>query len=252
VVDRAASQRRVRAIFEELPGADRQQQDALKAELAEIHTPLILHIARRFADRGEPFDDLVQVGMLAFVRAVDRFEPGRDIEFSTYLTPTVMGEIKRHFRDHGWTVKVPRRAQELHALISRATQEFLQTHGRNPSVRELTEVLDLTEAEVLTGLEAQHAYSALPIDVPVSGDAPTIADRLPDGSDPYDQVEWHAVLAGLIGELPVREQRILKMRFNDEMTQAQIAAELGVSQMHVSRLLARALAYLRTSLSPPA
>jgi RNA polymerase sigma-B factor len=213
-----------------------------------MHLPLVEYLARRFAGRGEPLDDLVQVGTLGLIKAVDRFDLDREVEFSTYATPTVVGEIKRHFRDKGWTIRVPRRLQELRAAISAATADLTQDLGRSPTVRELAARLRVDEEEVLDGLESANAYAAMSLDTSSSEDVPSVADTLGVEDEALTGVENRESLKPLLDTLPDREKRLLALRFFQNMTQSQIATELGISQMHVSRLLSRTLATLRESL----
>jgi RNA polymerase sigma-B factor len=238
------------AQFTELPEDDPKRQ-RVRDQLVEMHLPLVEYLARRFAGRGEPLDDLVQVGTIGLIKAVDRFDTERGVEFSTYATPTVVGEIKRHFRDKGWTVRVPRRLQELRASLSSATAQLTQDLGRSPTVAELARHLGVNEEEVLEGLESANAYSTVSLDAPDSGDedAPAVADSLGIIDDALEGVEYRESLKPLLEKLPAREKRILLLRFFGNMTQSQIAAELGISQMHVSRLLARTLAQLRDGLT---
>jgi RNA polymerase sigma-B factor len=221
----------------------------LRNRLVRMHLPLVEHLARRFRNRGEPLDDLTQVATIGLIKSVDRFDPERGVEFSTYATPTVVGEIKRHFRDKGWAVRVPRRLQELRLSLTTATAELSQLHGRSPTVHELAEKLGISEEEVLEGLESANAYSTLSLDVPDTDDeSPAVADTLGSEDEALEGVEYRESLKPLLEDLPPREKRILLLRFFGNMTQSQIAQEVGISQMHVSRLLARTLAQLREKL----
>ncbi|WP_338672880.1 SigB/SigF/SigG family RNA polymerase sigma factor [Streptomyces sp. SCSIO 30461] len=221
----------------------------LRNQLVRMHLPLVEHLARRFRNRGEPLDDLTQVATIGLIKSVDRFDPERGVEFSTYATPTVVGEIKRHFRDKGWAVRVPRRLQELRLSLTTATAELSQQHGRSPTVHELAERLGISEEEVLEGLESANAYSTLSLDVPDTDDeSPAVADTLGAEDEALEGVEYRESLKPLLEDLPPREKRILLLRFFGNMTQSQIAQEVGISQMHVSRLLARTLAQLREKL----
>ncbi|WP_437071880.1 SigB/SigF/SigG family RNA polymerase sigma factor [Streptomyces sp. enrichment culture] len=221
----------------------------LRNRLVRMHLPLVEHLARRFRNRGEPLDDLTQVATIGLIKSVDRFDPDRGVEFSTYATPTVVGEIKRHFRDKGWAVRVPRRLQELRLSLTTATAELSQLHGRSPTVHELAEKLAISEEEVLEGLESANAYSTLSLDVPDTDDeSPAVADTLGAEDEALEGVEYRESLKPLLEDLPPREKRILLLRFFGNMTQSQIAQEVGISQMHVSRLLARTLAQLREKL----
>ncbi|MCC9306854.1 SigB/SigF/SigG family RNA polymerase sigma factor, partial [Kitasatospora sp. RB6PN24] len=221
----------------------------LRNQLVRMHIPLVEHLARRFRNRGEPLDDLTQVATIGLIKSVDRFDHERGVEFSTYATPTIVGEIKRHFRDKGWAVRVPRRLQELRLSLTTATSELSQRHGRSPTVHELAEHLGISEEDVLEGLESANAYSTLSLDVPDSDDeSPAVADTLGATDEALEGVEYRESLKPLLAQLPQREQKILVLRFFRNMTQSQIAAEVGISQMHVSRLLARTLAQLRDKL----
>lgn len=240
-----------RALFVELRGLrDGSPEYAeLRNRLVRMHLPLVEHLARRFRNRGEPLDDLTQVATIGLIKSVDRFDPDRGVEFSTYATPTVVGEIKRHFRDKGWAVRVPRRLQELRLALTTATAELSQQHGRSPTVHELAEKLAISEEEVLEGLESANAYSTLSLDVPDTDDeSPAVADTLGAEDEALEGVEYRESLKPLLEDLPPREKRILLLRFFGNMTQSQIAQEVGISQMHVSRLLARTLAQLREKL----
>ncbi|MFD7287994.1 RNA polymerase sigma factor SigF [Streptomyces sp. NPDC059863] len=240
-----------RAMFIELrklPDGSPEKAD-LRNQLVRMHLPLVEHLARRFRNRGEPLDDLTQVATIGLIKSVDRFDPERGVEFSTYATPTVVGEIKRHFRDKGWAVRVPRRLQELRLALTTATAELSQQHGRSPTVHELAERLGISEEEVLEGLESANAYSTLSLDVPDTDDeSPAVADTLGAEDEALEGVEYRESLKPLLEGLPPREKRILLLRFFGNMTQSQIAQEVGISQMHVSRLLARTLAQLRERL----
>ncbi|MBT2527608.1 RNA polymerase sigma factor SigF [Streptomyces sp. ISL-99] len=240
-----------RALFIELrklPDGSPEKAE-LRNRLVRMHLPLVEHLARRFRNRGEPLDDLTQVATIGLIKSVDRFDPERGVEFSTYATPTVVGEIKRHFRDKGWAVRVPRRLQELRLSLTTATAELSQQHGRSPTVHELAERLGISEEEVLEGLESANAYSTLSLDVPDTDDeSPAVADTLGSEDEALEGVEYRESLKPLLEDLPPREKRILLLRFFGNMTQSQIAQEVGISQMHVSRLLARTLAQLREKL----
>ncbi|GGU42918.1 RNA polymerase sigma factor [Streptomyces albospinus] len=240
-----------RAMFYELrklPEGSPERAE-LRNTLVRMHLPLVEHLARRFRNRGEPLDDLTQVATIGLIKSVDRFDPERGVEFSTYATPTVVGEIKRHFRDKGWAVRVPRRLQELRLSLTTATAELSQRHGRAPTVHELAEHLGISEEEVLEGLESANAYSTLSLDVPDTDDeSPAVADTLGAEDEALEGVEYRESLKPLLEDLPPREKKILLLRFFGNMTQSQIAQEVGISQMHVSRLLARTLAQLRDKL----
>ena len=243
---------RARALFVRLVelSEDDPERVEVRDQLVRMHLPLVEYLARRFRNRGEPLDDLVQVATIGLIKSVDRFDPDRGVEFSTYATPTIVGEIKRHFRDKGWAIRVPRRLQELKLSLTKATSELSQTLGRSPTVSEIARHLEMSEEEVLEGLESANAYSAVSLDAPDSGDdeAPAVADTLGVQDESLEGVEYRESLKPLLEKLPPREKRILLLRFFGNMTQSQIANELGISQMHVSRLLARTLAQLRRGL----
>ncbi len=220
--------------------------------LVRLHLPLVEHCARRFMNRGEPADDLVQVGTIGLIKSVDRFDTDRGVEFSTYATPTIIGEIKRYFRDKGWAIRVPRRLQELRMSISGITGELSQQLGRSPTPREIAERLGVSVEDVLEGIESANAYSTLSLDAGENDDEGSGASMLETmgvDDEGLAHVELRESIKPLIEKLPAREKKILLLRFFGGMTQSQIAAEIGVSQMHVSRLLNRTLEQLRTSLS---
>ncbi len=236
-------------VLAELP-ADSVERQQLRDSLVRMHLPLVEHLARRFRNRGEPLDDLIQVATIGLIKSVDRFDPERGVEFSTYATPTIVGEIKRHFRDRGWAIRVPRRLQELKLSLSAAAGELSQRNGRSPTVKELAGYLELTEEEIIEGLESANAYSAVSLSAPEGGDedAQSVADTLGSEDESLEGVEYRESLKPLLEQLPPREKKILLLRFFGNMTQSQIAQEIGISQMHVSRLLARTLSQLREGL----
>jgi RNA polymerase sigma-B factor len=232
------------------PDCSEAERAEVREELVHLHLPLVEHFARRFLNRGEPYDDLVQVGTIGLIKAVDRFDVGRGVEFSTYATPTIVGEIKRHFRDRGWAIRVPRRLQELRLSITTATAELTQELGRSPTVSELARTIGVSQEEVLEGLESANAYSTLSLDAPDSSEdsALSMIDVIGEDDEALAHVENRETIKPLLEALDPREKHILTLRFFRGMTQSQIAAEIGISQMHVSRLLARTLERLRQSL----
>jgi RNA polymerase sigma-B factor len=241
------------ALFEELrahPAGDPRHLTARDC-LVELHLPLVEHLARRFRNRGEAYDDLVQVGTIGLIKSVDRFDIERGVEFSTYATPTIVGEIKRHFRDKGWSIRVPRRLQELRLALAAATADLTQELGRSPTVAELAMRIEVSEEEILEGIESANAYSTLSLDAPDSreSDGPSMVDAIGADDDALIGVEDRESLKPLVAKLAPREKKILLLRFFRGMTQSQIAAEVGVSQMHVSRILTRTLEQLRQGLS---
>ena len=248
--DMSEMRQRSARLFVRLAAAEEGERSPLRDELVALHLPLVEHFARRFLNRGEPYDDLVQVGTIGLIKAVDRFDLERGVEFSTYATPTIVGEIKRHFRDRGWAIRVPRRLQELRLSITGATAELTQSLGRSPTVAELARAVGVSDEEILEGLESANAYATLSLDAPESSDDGTLTmiDGLGSDDEALAHVENRETIKPLLEALDPREKHILTLRFFRGMTQSQIAAEIGISQMHVSRLLARTLAQLRQSL----
>jgi RNA polymerase sigma-B factor len=248
-----ATRRRSLELFGELrdAGGSEASRTAARDGLLALHMPLVEHCARRFRNRGEPFEDLVQVGSIGLIKAVDRFDTERGVEFSTYATPTIIGEIKRHFRDKGWAIRVPRRLQELRMQITAATAELNQSLGRSPTPREIAESIGCSVEEIVEGLESSNAYATLSLDAgndDSEDGGPSMLDAIGVEDEALERIEVRESVKPLLEGLPEREKRILLLRFFKNMTQSQIAEEIGVSQMHVSRLLTRTLAQLRASL----
>jgi len=221
------------------------ERRALRDELVHRHLPLAEHLAARFLGRGEPHDDLVQVATIGLLKAVDRFDPERGVPFGAYAVPTMLGEIKRHFRDRGWAMRVPRRWQEAGRSLADARETLTHELGRAPTVAELAARTGREPDEVVEVLESANAYTTLPLD---TGSPTSPVASLGSVDDRLLNVENREALRPLLAALAPRERRILALRFVRGMSQAQIAAEVGISQMHVSRLLARTLAELRQSL----
>lgn len=223
---------------------------AVRDELVTLHLPLVEHCARRFRNRGEPYEDLLQVGTIGLLKSIDRFDAARGVEFSTYATPTIIGEIKRHFRDKGWAIRVPRRLQELRLQITATTADLTQRLGRSPTPRELSEAIGCTIEEIVEGLESGNAYSTLSLDAGDDSEdgAATMLDAIGVDDLSLEGVEMRESLKPLLDALDQREKKILLLRFFRNMTQSQIAEEVGISQMHVSRLLTRTLEQLRAGL----
>jgi RNA polymerase sigma-B factor len=220
-------------------------------KIVERCLPLADHIARRFEGRGEPRDDLVQVARVGLVNAVVRFDVETGSDFVSFAVPTIMGEVRRHFRDNSWSVKVPRRLKELHLRLGAATAELSQRLGRAPTATELAVELDMERDEVVEGLVAGSSYNTLSIDTgggSEDDDARAIADTLGDVDAGLDRIEDREALRPLLEALPERERMVLVLRFFESMTQTQIAERVGISQMHVSRLLAKSLTRLRDQL----
>lgn len=219
----------------------------LRDELVRGHLPVAQHIARRFSRRGEPEEDLEQVATLGLINAVDRYDPDRGTDFLSYAVPTITGEVRRHFRDQAWSMRVPRRLKDLNVTLSAAMSQMSQTLGRAPNAPELAEHLGISKEEVLEALEASNAYRSgsldeMLVDDPDSG---KVSDLLGEADAALEQVEYQQTLAPLLEKLPQRERAIIKLRFFGNLTQSQIAEHVGISQMHVSRLLAKTLVQLR-------
>jgi RNA polymerase sigma-B factor len=222
----------------------RTHDPALRDALVTEHLALAQQLARRFSSRGEPYDDLVQVASIGLLKSVDRFDPGRGVAFSAYATRTIIGELKRHFRDKGWAVRAPRRVQELYLELGHCVADLSQELGRSPTVPELARSTGASEEQVLEAMEAGQGYRSASIDAPDRQHEP-LAERLSDEDTTFIGVDDRAVLEPALAGLPEREQRILYLRFVRGMTQTEIALEIGVSQMQVSRLLSISLAKLR-------
>lgn len=231
---------RENALFAEFA---RTRSRRLRNELVERHMGLAAHVARRFGRRGPTDDDLRQVAFLALVKAVDRFEPDRNVAFSTFAGRTIEGEIKRHFRDNTWTVSVPRSAKEIHLQLRRTTDELTQTLGRAPTVRQLAERLGVEADVVIEGIAAGSAYATASLDAPAVTEGPGAELGAEDPGFAY--VADTSVVGELISRLPGREREIVRLRFYEELTQGEIAERMGMSQMHVSRLLRRSFEQMR-------
>jgi RNA polymerase sigma-B factor len=239
--------------FAALP-PDHPDRAALRARLVTGHLPVVRHIARRFSGRGEPVEDLEQVGTIGLINALDRFDPGQGTPFLAYAVPTITGEIRRYFRDRTWSMRVPRRLKDIQSrrstgAVGPLSQELASRHGRAPRVSELAARLDMPVDEVLEGLDAQQAYRNTSLDELVAGGETPLTDTLGTADVELDKVEYRETLQPLLDELPPRERTILVLRFFGNMTQTQIADRVGVSQMHVSRLLAQTLRQLREKLN---
>ena len=225
---------------------------AAREELVERFLPLARQLARRYQRTNEPLDDLMQVASVGLVKAIDRFDPDRGTAFSTYAVPTILGELKRYFRDSGWAVHVPRGMQERVMKLDTAAQELHRRIGRSPSPKELGTELGLSEEEVLEAMEAASAYDAVSLEQQ-KGDPDeskdTFQDSLGTEEERYELVEYGAAIAPTLKALTPRERLILHLRFVEDLTQSEIAERIGVSQMHVSRLIRRSLAQLRAATS---
>jgi RNA polymerase sigma-B factor len=220
----------------------RDRNPRLRDEIVERANWLAVRGARRFVDRGEPFDDLLQVARLGLLKSVDRFDPSLGVPFGAYATPTIMGELRRYFRDHTWSVHVSRRAKDLRPMVNTTSDRLAGELGRSPRVSEIAAALDVGEDAVLEALEANNAYRAHSLDPTGSGHTPPV-----DGG--FDGVLDRDLVAQLLDRLPDRERTILVLRFFDGMTQSQIAERIGTSQVHVGRLITSSLAVLQAHLS---
>ena len=261
----SAARRRLRRASKGKPAWDKERTRELfrrykeegdeeaREQLIVSHINLVRYIAAKFKNRGEPLDDLIQVGTIGLIKAIDRFDPSRGLEFTTYATPTIMGEIKRHFRDKGWTIRVPRRLQELSAKVNSATDELTARLQRSPSIEEVAEYLGTTADEVLEAMESSSAYSSVPLEAQGGNeddDAPSVIDRYASVDGDLEASDDRIVLEEVIGEFPEADQQAIRMRFIDGMTQVEIAKRLGISQVQVSRMLRRALRRIQDKIDP--
>jgi RNA polymerase sigma-B factor len=241
----AARAREERLLFARLSqGRDPVLRDAL----VQRYLPLARQLARRYQRPEEPLDDLMQVASLGLVKAIDRFDASREVAFSSYAVPTILGEIKRHFRDRTWSVRVPRDLQEMALKVERAVNELTRDLHRQPSVPELARHLDVSEEVALEALEAAGAYHATSLDTPRGPEAEpgdTLADTIGGDEGGYDRAEDRATIDRLMRTITPREREVLRLRFEQDLTQAEIGEIIGVSQMQVSRLIRQAVARLR-------
>jgi RNA polymerase sigma-B factor len=233
----------------------REHKDArAREQLAERYLPLARRLARRYQRADEPLEDLVQVASLGLLKAIDRFDASRDVAFSSFAVPTVLGELKRHFRDRTWSVRVPRDLQELALRVDRTATELSLPSGRAPTVSELAKAVGVSEEQVLDALQAAGAYRAGSLDAPRSGQAgedlgePLVGDALGVDESGFERAEQRAALAPLLALISPRERLVLALRFGEDLTQAEIGERIGVSQMQVSRLIRAALTRLRAGL----
>lgn len=243
---------RARSLLVELAALPQNtsRRGQVRDELIAMHRPLAEHLARRFVNRGEPLDDLHQVATIGLIKAVDGFDVARGVEFTSYAIPTMVGEIKRHFRDKGWSLRVPRRLKEMKLDVSKAGMTLTQHLGRIPTNADLAHYLKVGEDDIRECILSGYAYSALSLSAPVGGEnqESTLGDTLGGPDEALDSVVDRESLRPLIDKLPTRQRRIIAMRYYGNMTQTQIADRIGISQMHVSRLLARSIAELRRGL----
>jgi RNA polymerase sigma-B factor len=233
---------------DDLP-AGHPERGRLRAWAIEQNVPLANRLARRYAGRGELVDDLAQVAALALIKAVDRYRSGEGVPFAAYAIPSILGALKHHFRDIAWAIRVPRPIQELAQDVPIATGQLSHRHGRSPTQSELADHLDVSLDQLRAAVDARHVYRLTSLNAPPPSGIGADRIDLIGGTDPrYARVDDYLALRPLVAALPARQQRILTMRFYDHMTQTQIAAEIGLSQMHVSRLLSRSLAQLRAAM----
>lgn len=233
---------------------DDPRRESLRSQLVTGFLPVAQHIARRFNHRGEPLDDLTQVATVGLINAIDRFDPRKGGEFFSFAVPTISGEVRRHFRDQSWSMRVPRRLKDMHVSINGAVSELSQTLGRAPKPSEIASRLDLPVNEVLEGLEAAEAYRSSSLDEMLSSEdgSATVGELVGDADAELDRVDYRESLRPLLSELAPRERTIVMLRFFGNQTQTQIADQVGISQMHVSRLLSQTLSRLRDRLDPDA
>ena len=224
-----------------------------REKLVMSHLNLVRFIANKFKNRGEPIDDLIQVGYLGLLKAIDRFDPSRGLEFTTFATPTIMGEIKRHFRDKGWSVRVPRRLQELSAKVNQATDTLTSQLQRSPTIAEIADYLDATVDEVLEAMESSSAYSSVSLEAPSGADdddTPSVIDRYAIEDSDLAFTDDRIIIEEALASFSPRERDVIEMRFLKGMTQIEIAEKLGISQVQVSRLLRRTLKKIQDKIDP--
>jgi RNA polymerase sigma-B factor len=220
-------------------------ESARERALVEL-MPLVRALASRYAGRGEPLEDLVQVGSIGLIKAVDRFDVDRGVDFASYAVPTIVGEIRRHFRDKAWAMHVPRRLKELSLRLSRTLDQLTTELGRSPTLAELAAAAGVEEEEAIDALDSMNAYSTRSLHAPFDDDSDdSLSEKLGTDELGYAEVEDGTIVAAGLAALDERERQIVELRFFQELTQSQIASEIGISQMHVSRLLRRALATMR-------
>lgn len=240
--DRRLDEAEVLRLFERIP-----HDETARDELVARFQPLAEYFARRFTGRGEPIEDLTQVANIGLLSAIDRFDPSREVRFATYAAATILGELKRYLRDKAWAIRVPRPLQELGLRMNRLVPRLSQELGRPPTIQELADRLDATPEDVLEARDAAQAYSTTSLDTPIGEGERSLAETI-GGEDPsFELVDRWAAIAPAVKDLPERERRVLYLRFFSGMTQSEIAEDIGVSQMHVSRILSQTLARLRAS-----
>jgi RNA polymerase sigma-B factor len=243
---------RAEELLQELAVLDPQDQrrEEIRSELVLMHTPLARHIAGRYARRGEALEDIEQAAMLGLVKAINRYDPDVGQRFLSYAAPTMTGEVKRHFRDRTWSMRMPRPLQELRLALRTARQEFIRDHGRAPTVPEVAELLGVTEDEAIEVIGASEAYRPVSLDSPVADEdgGATLGELIGDDDPELELIVDRNALRPMLERLPERERTILIHRFFGNKTQTEIAELLGISQMHVSRLITRSLAALKKKL----
>jgi len=236
-----------RSITEQLEEFARTRDPALRSQIIEAHMDLVHRLARRFVNRGEPFDDLVQAGAIGLIKSVDRYDATLGYEFGAFAATTILGELKRHFRDHGWSIRASRRVQELYLELGPTVETLSQRFGRSPTIREIAAETGAREEAVLEAIEAGLGYRSPSLDAP-GPEGQSASDQLGSEDESYEKVDdWLTVLPET-ASLPERERALLRMRFIEELSQVEIARRLGISQMHVSRLLAKTVAGLHRSI----
>lgn len=251
----SAAEGEISVLFDELatyPSGDDGGAAALRDRIIAQALPMARNIARRFANRGEEFDDLYQVACLGLINAVDRFDSSRGREFAAFAVPTIMGEVRRHFRDRTWALRVPRRLKDLSVSLNTATESLTQRLGRSPTAAELATELGVDVDEIIEALAASSAYQTRSLDTPLSREdsaGASLADTLGTDDAELDKSELHLALRPLLEQLPARERRMIALRFFYDKSQSEIAQEVGISQVHVSRVLSKTLTRLRTGLA---
>lgn len=240
---RRSDDQEVDALFARMP--DQQ----VRAEITERFVPFAEYLARRFSGRGEPIEDLTQVAMIGLLNAIDRFDPTREVRFSTYAAATIVGELKRHFRDKGWALRVPRRLQELAVRVNGSLPELTQQLGRSPTIPELAAHLDVSTDDIADAMDAVQAYSTTSLDTPAGEDAKSPIESLGQEDPSIELLDEWSSIAPAVAELSPRDRRVLYLRFFRGLTQSEIAEDVGVSQMHVSRILTQTLDKLRRAAS---
>jgi RNA polymerase sigma-B factor len=226
-----------------------QQDLAARDELVERYLPLVRSLARRYSYTSEPLDDLCQVGAIALCKAIDRYRPGHGASFKAYAVPTIVGELRRHFRDTGWALHIPRSLQERARAVGAGVNALSARLGRSPTIAEIAESTGLSREDVVEGLEVRMAYDATSLETPVRGHDEDVGwlARLGAEDEGFEMVEYQAMLERGMRSMPERERVLLHLRFSEDLSQSDIAKRVGVSQMHVSRLLRRAIAQLRAA-----